>query len=309
MKTIIGLIAICILFTVVTNSCDNLSQESQNRNVSLSADLATSNTSLSGSFFEGEIPVGTIISLLNLPTTNPTAGVCFFRDNRDDNGVVRAYEKLRVIKVGWNGNDNFDFAKQDGSTYPRIPESYDATTRRQTQQSPLKDQPEVNTSSTEIPVALGAIRPDFDFVFFDEATMRYLCNYYFKIKAPSSGITLPRRMNATHIKLTRIVVNASEYGKYFTLRACTVPDPLKDNVVAGQLTNQDAIAFGIGFACPPGWLLDESVTTNTKNKNNRRDFQHGQLIYTRTDSLGSRFNLTLDKLGKAIMVAGLIPKL
>ena len=307
MKTPIRQLLICFFTTVLLNSCVNPPQQNLNKDMPASADLTTpiSNPPLSGSFFEGEIPVETIISLLNIPTTNPTAGICFFRDNTDDNGLVRPYEKLRVIKVGWNGNDNFDFVKQDGGTYPTRPESHGLST----QQSPLKGQPEVETRSTEIPVALGTIRPDFDFVFFDEATMRYLCNYHFDIKGHSSGITLPKRIRATHIKLTRIVVNASDYGRYFTLRACTVPDPLKDRLLASQLTNEDAIAFGIGFACPPGWIGIKLPSPTTKNENIERIFEHGQLIYTRTDKLGNRFNLTLDKLGKAIMVARLIPKL
>ena len=89
----------------------------------------------------------------------------------------------------------------------------------------------INKDALVLPENFNGIR-NFEFVFFDAATIKSLVTY----------------RGSTGIKLSRIVVDGGTDtpAKYQTLRASPFPQP--------TLTNDfDAIAFAVGFACPPIW--------------------------------------------------------
>ena len=322
MKTPIRQLLICFFTTVLLNSCVNPPQQNPNRDMPASADLTTpvSNTSQTERFFEGKIEVRDIQNILK-PYREPNfqiAGICLFRYRTNNEGGALTTEHLRVLQVKWDGNDNFKFVKADGSLFEaEAPPTSQG--RSAIEPNRLRGLPIVSTTRTDIPVDMVTFMgnmPDFDFVFFDFATISYLCDY---------NSDRPR-LRAKQIKFTRVTVDASQYGKYYTLRACPIPDPLTPEArsinppphlpggsqlgqaeIETPFSDGDAVAFGIGFACPPGWAPVPIPLQSSKSKAKVNNYTHGQLIYSGIFN-NVRKSLTLNKLHRALDSLKIIPK-
>jgi hypothetical protein len=108
--------------------------------------------------------------------------------------------------------------------------------------------------------------PDFHFVFFRSTDIEYLASSLFQLRG------------CTQMKLYRTGVDTEILGvnqRYQTLKLSPHKDPTIRAISSDSnsgFNHENAVAFTIGFACPPGWMPTEGDQVLAISKDQKKLF-------------------------------------